>query len=101
MKVIQNNELIINKDKVTILYFSATWCGPCNMLKPVIEEISKEMSNDVDINHIDINFNMTLSSEYQIMSIPTLIFLKEGEIKNRITGFQPKTNIVHAINNIK
>jgi thioredoxin 1 len=101
MKVVQNNEIIINKDKVTILYFSATWCGPCNILKPVIEEVSKEMSDSVDINYIDINLNMGLSGEYEIMSVPTLIFLKEGEIKNRITGLQPKTNIIHAINNIK
>lgn len=101
MKVIQNNELILDNDKVSILYFSAAWCGPCKILKPVMEEISKEMSDVVDINYVDINDNMELSGNYGIMSVPTLIFSKEGDVKNKIVGLQPKTNIVHAINNIK
>jgi thioredoxin 1 len=101
MKVIQNNELNLNNEKVSILYFSASWCGPCKILKPVMEEISKEMSDNIDINYVDINDNMELSGKYEIMSVPTLLFVKEGEIKNKIVGLQPKTNIVHAINNIQ
>lgn len=101
MILTQNNELNLNNDKVSILYFSAVWCGPCKILKPVMEEISNEMSDSIDIHYIDINDNMELAGKYQIMSVPTLLFIKGGEIKNKIVGLQPKTNIVHAINNIQ
>ena len=100
MILTQNNELNLNNDKVSILYFSAVWCGPCKILKPVMEEISNDMSDSIDIHYIDINDNMELAGKYQIMSVPTLLFVKGGEIKNKIVGLQPKTNIVHAINNI-
>lgn len=101
MILTQNNELNLNNDKVSILYFSAVWCGPCKILKPVMEEISNEMSDSIDIHYIDINDNMELAGKYQIMSVPTLLFIKGGEIKNKIVGLQPKTNIIHAINNIQ
>ena len=101
MILTQNNELNLNNDKVSILYFSAVWCGPCKTLKPVMEEISKEMNDNINIHYVDINENMELAGKYQIMSVPTLLFIKEGEIKNKIVGLQPKTNIIHAINNIQ
>ena len=101
MILTQNNELNLNNNKVSILYFSAVWCGPCKILKPVMEEISNEMSDSIDIHYIDINDNMELAGKYQIMSVPTLLFIKGGEIKNKIVGLQPKTNIIHAINNIQ
>ena len=97
----QNNELKLNDGKVSILYFSAVWCGPCKMLKPIMEEISKEMSDKIDIHYIDLNDNIELAGKYQIMSVPSLLFIKEGEIKNKIVGVQTKTNIVNAINNIR
>ena len=100
MILVQNNDLNLNNEKTTILYFSAAWCGPCKILKPVMEEISKEMSDSVDILYIDINENMELAGKYGIMSVPTLLFIKGGEIKNKIVGLQPKTNIIHAINNL-
>jgi thioredoxin 1 len=97
----QNNELKLNDGKVSILYFSAVWCGPCKMLKPIMEEISKEMSDNIDIHYIDLNDNIELAGKYQIMSVPSLLFIKEGEIKNKIVGLQTKTNIVNVINNIQ
>lgn len=101
MIVVQNNDLNLSNDKLNILYFSATWCGPCKVLKPVMEEISKELSDSVNIFYIDINENTGLPNTYSIMSIPTLVFVKNGDIKNKIVGLQPKTNIIHAINNIE
>lgn len=95
-----NNELNLNNGKVSILYFSAAWCGPCKTLKPVMEEISEGMSDNIDIYYIDLNDNIELAGKYQIMSVPSLLFIKEGEIKNKIVGLQTKTNIVNVINNI-
>jgi len=101
MKSIQNNELSLINNNVSVLYFSASWCGPCKILKPIMEEISNEMLDNVDIYYIDINENMKLSVDNQIMSVPTILISKEGEIKNKIVGLQPKTNIIHAIKNIE
>lgn len=98
MIIVKNNELNLNN--IDILYFSAVWCGPCKVLKPVMEEISKELSDTTNIHYIDINENMELSGKYQIMSIPTLIFIKDGVVKNKLIGLQSKTNIVNEINNL-
>lgn len=101
MIVVNNNDITTNQDKISLLYFSASWCGPCKILKPVMNEISVDMVNDVDIFYIDINNNIELSAYYQIMSVPTILFIKEKEIKHRITGLQPKTTIINEINKLK
>jgi thioredoxin 1 len=98
---IENSQLEINQDKVSILYFSMKQCQPCKILKPVMTEISEEMKDGVDVYYVDIEKNQKISGENTIMSVPTLIFMKDDKIQYRIVGLQPKTNIVHAINNIK
>ena len=85
---IVNNQLELDNEKLNILYFSAAWCGPCKILKPVMTEISSERT-DVNILYIDINQNMEIAGKYGIMSVPTLIFIKGGEVKNKIVGLQP------------
>lgn len=97
---IANNQLELDNEKLNILYFSASWCGPCKILKPVMTEIAGERT-DVNILYIDINQNMEIAAKYGIMSVPTLIFIKGGEVKNKIVGLQPKTNIIHAIDTIQ
>jgi thioredoxin 1 len=97
---IVNNQLELDNEKLNILYFSAAWCGPCKILKPVMTEIAGERT-DVNILYIDINQNMEIAGKYEIMSVPTLIFIKGGEVKNKIVGLQPKTNVIHAIDTIR
>ena len=94
-----NNE-ITNTDKLVIIDFFATWCGPCKMLSPIISEIANEYSNRVKVCKVNIDENQDLAIKYNIMSVPTLIFLKNGEIIKISIGFCPKSELENIINNL-
>lgn len=76
-----------------VVDFSATWCGPCKMLAPVMEEISGEMT-DVSFYNIDVDENTDLAREYGIASIPALLILKDGVKQDMLVGFMPKGSLL-------
>ena len=97
---------ILNKDnfsdtlknnKIVVIDFFATWCGPCRMISPFLEEISKEMS-DVKIFKVDIDESPEIASSYDVMSVPTLIMFKNGEKVSSCVGAASKTRLVDWIN---
>ena len=92
---IKNNDLeqIKNSDKPALLDFYADWCGPCRMLSPVIEAIADER-DDILIAKINVDENAELAGEYGVVSIPTLIVIKNGEIVNRAMGARPKSQVL-------
>lgn len=94
------NEEITNTDKLVLIDFYATWCGPCKMLSPIITEISKEYSDKVKVCKVNIDENQDLALKYNIMSIPTLIFLKNGETVKSSVGFCSKSELEKMINEL-
>jgi thioredoxin 1 len=78
--------------------FWAPWCGPCKMIAPVLEEIDGEMSEKVQIVKLDVDDNQETASKYGVMSIPTLLLFKDGEVVDQVVGFQPKEALTELIN---
>ncbi|MDX8046643.1 thioredoxin [Gracilibacillus sp. S3-1-1] len=78
--------------------FWATWCGPCKMIAPVLEEIDGEMSDTVKIVKLDVDENQETAGKFGVMSIPTLLLFKDGEIVEQVVGYQPKEALVELIN---
>ncbi len=78
---------------LALVDFSATWCGPCKMLAPVLEEISEEFAGKLDFFNADVDANDELALKYGIQNIPALVMFKNGEIADRIVGFQSKEKL--------
>lgn len=77
-------------DPVAVLDFSATWCGPCRMLAPVLEEISEELGDKAKFYNVDVDEDSALAAGFVINSVPTVMILKNGKAVDRAIGFQPK-----------
>ena len=94
----KNFEEVIKTDKPVLIDFWASWCGPCRMMSPVIDEISEEMGEKVKVCKINIDEEKNLAVKYNVMSIPTFIVLKEGKEVGRSIGVQDKSEIMKMIN---
>jgi len=92
------NAEVIGSDKPVLVDFYADWCGPCKMMAPVIEEIANEYEGKVKVGKLNVDDNPEISEQFEIMSIPTLIFFKDGQPESRSTGVLPKEKIVEIIN---
>lgn len=89
-KIEQNNMQDALKAKVAVVDFSATWCGPCKMLAPIMEELSEEMAGQVEFYNADTDENMDLALANKVTSIPALFLLRDRQIVDRMIGFQSK-----------
>ena len=77
---------IIKNGKPTLVDFYATWCGPCKMMHPILDQLKASMGDAVTVVKIDVDKNQELSAEYRVQSVPTLIIFKDGEVKWRAAG---------------
>lgn len=99
-KVLNNSEFynkIKNSDKLVVIDFFATWCGPCKMLTPIFESLSNEMSDKVDFGKIDIDRSLEVAQEFNIVSVPTMIIFKNGKMVEKMVGFTPKEQLKSKI----
>ena len=95
-KITDNNFEEVKNSKLAVVDFSATWCGPCQMLAPIFEELSEEMS-DVDFYSVDVDANPVLSVVNKIASVPTIHIYVNGEKVEQQSGFQPKESLQERI----
>lgn len=87
------NQEVLNSDKPVLMDFWAPWCGPCRMVVPLVEEIAKERS-DIKVVKINVDEEQELAMQFDVMSIPTLVVMKNGKIVNQVTGARPKAQIL-------
>ncbi len=87
-------EKVLSADKPVLVDFFATWCGPCKMMAPVIEEVAAEMDGKAYVYQLDIDESMDIARGLSIMSVPTFIVFKDGQAAARTMGAQPKEAIL-------
>ena len=87
---------VINADKVVLLDFFATWCGPCRMVGPVIEQIAEE-NEDIIVGKIDVDKESDIASRFQVYSIPTLVVMKDGKVLKAEAGAKSKDQILKML----
>ncbi len=95
VNTIQNDILNVKED-VAVVDFSATWCGPCQLLAPVFHDLANEQEN-TGFYSVDVDSNLELANAFQVHSVPTIVLLKNGKEVSRTVGFQPKANLASWI----
>jgi thioredoxin 1 len=87
-------EEVLNNDLPVLVDFFAEWCGPCKMMGPIVEDLAKELEGKVKVGKLNVDENSETASKYGVMSIPTLIYFKGGEVVSTMLGFRSKEEIL-------
>lgn len=89
-------ELVLKSEKTVLLDFWASWCGPCRMVSPIVDEIADE-NPQITVGKINVDEQPELAASFSIMSIPALFVIKQGKIANQIIGYRPKEEILNML----
>ena len=90
-------EEVLQSNKPVLIDFYADWCGPCRMMSPIIDEISEELGDKVKVGKVNVDENQDLAMEYAVMSIPTIVILKNGKVEKTFVGVRDKSEIKDAL----
>lgn len=95
LKITNQNfkEEVLNSTLPVLIDFWAPWCGPCRMMGPVIEELAQDYEGKVKVGKVNVDEESELAQAFQIVSIPTIVLIKNGKIVNKIIGYRPKEDI--------
>jgi len=97
-----NISKVLEEKELTVLDFWAEWCGPCKMLGPVIDSLSLDEENkDITIGKVNVDHNNISANKYEVRSIPTILFLKNGEVVDKMVGYKSKQELQNKINSLK
>lgn len=91
---------VLQTDKLVVIDFWAEWCGPCKMVGPIIDEIGDEYQDRVVVGKVDVDKNDETTSKYGIRNIPTVLFIKNGEVVDKVVGAGPKTMFTDKIDKL-
>ncbi|MBI5574125.1 MAG: thioredoxin [Elusimicrobia bacterium] len=94
------NDEVLKSTVPVLVDFWAVWCGPCQMIAPVIEEIAKEFDGKIKVGKLNVDENPEKSSEFGVSAIPTLLIFKDGKVVKKIVGFSGKPKLVAEINSV-
>lgn len=90
-------QVVLNSDKPVLVDFWATWCGPCKMMGPVIDQLSEELAGKVVVGKINVDEQQELAVRYGVMSIPTVVLFRGGKEDKRSVGFMPKAKLLSGL----
>ncbi len=100
LKTNEFDKEVLQSNQPVLVDFSATWCGPCQMMGPVMEKLAKDFEGKAKVAKIDIDENSDLAMKYNIMSVPSMLFFKNGEIKEQVIGAVPEEHLSEKLNNL-
>jgi len=90
-------EEVLKSNKPVIIDFYADWCGPCRMMSPIIDEIAEEKAESIKVGKVNVDENQELAMKYGVMSIPTIVIIKNGEVSKTFVGVRNKNEILEEI----
>lgn len=97
LKADEFDSKVLKSNKPVLVDFFASWCGPCHMMSPIIDELSKEVGDKASVYKVDVDAEGALANRYQVMSMPTLLVFKEGEIVKQFNGVTAKEELKKAL----